>query len=54
MKPPLVTAVYNNREAIAQALDSALAQGHPHVELMTVYQRLGGYDTPYRIAAGCW
>jgi glycosyltransferase len=36
MKFSVVTAVYNNRETIAQALDSALAQDHPNVELIVI------------------
>lgn len=36
MKISVITAVYNNRETIAQALDSALAQDHPNVELIVI------------------
>jgi len=36
MKISVITAVYNNRETIAQALDSALAQTHPDVELVVI------------------
>ncbi|MBP6735437.1 MAG: glycosyltransferase [Chromatiaceae bacterium] len=36
MKISVITAVYNNRDTIAQALDSALAQAHPDVELVVI------------------
>ena len=36
MKISVITAVYNNRDTIAQALDSALAQTHPDVELVVI------------------
>lgn len=36
MKISVITAVYNNRETVAQALDSALAQTHPDVELIVI------------------
>lgn len=36
MKISVVTAVYNNRDTIAEALDSALAQTHPDVELIVI------------------
>ena len=36
MKISVITAVYNNRDTIAQALDSALAQTHPDVELIVI------------------
>jgi glycosyltransferase len=36
MKISVITAVYNNRDTIAQALDSALAQDHPNVELIVI------------------
>jgi glycosyltransferase len=36
LKISVVTAVYNNRDTIAQALDSALAQTHPDVELIVI------------------
>ncbi len=36
MKISVITAVYNNRDTVAQALDSALAQTHPDVELIVI------------------
>lgn len=36
MKISIITAVYNNRETIANALDSALAQDYPNVELIVI------------------
>ena len=36
MKISVITAVYNNRGTVAQALDSALAQTHPDVELIVI------------------
>lgn len=36
MKISVITAVYNNRDTIAQALDSALAQDHVDVELIVI------------------
>jgi glycosyltransferase len=36
MKISVITAVYNNRDTVAQALDSALAQDHPNVELIVI------------------
>jgi glycosyltransferase involved in cell wall biosynthesis len=36
MKISVITAVYNNRDTIAQALDSVLAQTHPDVELIVI------------------
>src|SRR5574340_1187228 len=36
LKISVITAVYNNRDTIAHALDSALAQDHPHVELLVI------------------
>ncbi len=36
MKISVITAVFNNRDTIAQALDSALAQTHPDVELIVI------------------
>jgi glycosyltransferase involved in cell wall biosynthesis len=36
MKISVITAVYNNRDTIGQALDSALAQDHPNVELIVI------------------
>lgn len=36
MKISVVTAVYNNRYTVGQALDSALAQDHPNVELIVI------------------
>lgn len=36
MKISIITAVYNNRDTIAQALDSVLAQDHPDVELIVI------------------
>ncbi|MBZ0093876.1 MAG: glycosyltransferase [Sulfuricella sp.] len=36
MKISIITAVYNNRETVAAALDSALAQNHPDVELIVI------------------
>jgi len=36
LKISVITAVYNNRDTIAQALDSALAQTHTDVELVVI------------------
>ena len=36
MKISVITAVFNNRDTIAQALDSTLAQTHPDVELIVI------------------
>jgi glycosyltransferase len=36
MKISVITAVYNSRDTIAEALDSALAQTHPDVELIVI------------------
>ncbi len=36
MKISVITAVYNNRDTIAEALDSALTQTHPDVELVVI------------------
>jgi glycosyltransferase len=36
MKISIITAVHNNRDTIAQALDSVLAQDHPNVELIVI------------------
>lgn len=36
MKISVITAVYNNRDTVGQALDSALAQTHPDVELVVI------------------
>jgi glycosyltransferase len=36
MKISIITAVYNNRDTVAQALDSALAQNHPDIELVVI------------------
>ena len=36
LKISVITAVYNNRDTVAQALDSALAQTHPDVELVVI------------------
>ncbi len=36
MKISVITAVRNNRDTIAQALDSVLAQTHPYVELIVI------------------
>lgn len=36
MKISVITAVYNNRATLADALDSALAQDHPDTELIVV------------------
>lgn len=36
MKISVITAVYNNRDTIAQALDSALGQTHPDIELIVI------------------
>jgi glycosyltransferase involved in cell wall biosynthesis len=36
MKISLITAVYNNRDTVAHAVDSALAQDHPNVELIVI------------------
>jgi glycosyltransferase len=36
MKVSVITAVYNNLDTIAQALDSVLAQDHPDVELIVI------------------
>lgn len=36
MKISVITAVYNNSDTVAQALDSALAQTHPDVELIVI------------------
>ena len=36
MKISVITAVYNNREHVAEALDSVLAQSHPEVELVVI------------------
>src|SRR5574340_1703994 len=36
LKISVITAVYNNRDTIAHALDSALAQDHPNVELIVI------------------
>jgi glycosyltransferase len=52
MKISVITAVYNNRSHIAEAIDSVLAQSHPEVELIVIdggstdgtLQVLQGYD----------
>jgi glycosyltransferase len=36
MKISVITAVYNNRDTVAEALDSALAQDHRDVELIVI------------------
>jgi glycosyltransferase involved in cell wall biosynthesis len=36
VKISVITAVFNNRDTVAQALDSALAQTHPDVELIVI------------------
>jgi glycosyltransferase involved in cell wall biosynthesis len=36
MKISVITAVFNNRDTIAEALDSALTQTHPDVELVVI------------------
>jgi glycosyltransferase len=36
MKISVITAVYNNRDTVAHALDSALVQDHPNVELIVI------------------
>ena len=36
MKISVITAVYNNRDTVAHALDSALAQDYPNVELIVI------------------
>jgi glycosyltransferase involved in cell wall biosynthesis len=36
MKISVITAVYNNRDTVAQALDSVLAQSHPDIELIVI------------------
>jgi glycosyltransferase involved in cell wall biosynthesis len=36
MKISVITAVHNNRDTIAEALDSVLAQTHPDVELIVI------------------
>ncbi|MFO7633004.1 MAG: glycosyltransferase, partial [Caldilinea sp.] len=36
MRISVITAVYNNRDTVAQALDSALAQIHPDIELVVI------------------
>lgn len=36
MKISVITAVYNNRDTVSHALDSALAQDHPNVELVVI------------------
>jgi glycosyltransferase len=36
MKISVITAVYNNRDTVGQALDSALAQDYPDVELVVI------------------
>ena len=36
MKISVITAVFNNREHIAEAVDSALVQSHPDVELIVI------------------
>jgi glycosyltransferase len=36
MKISVITAVFNNRDTVGQALDSALAQTHPDVELVVI------------------
>jgi glycosyltransferase involved in cell wall biosynthesis len=36
MKISVITAVYNNRDTVALALDSVLAQSHPDIELIVI------------------
>lgn len=36
LKISVITAVYNNRDTVAQALDSVLAQTHPDIELVVI------------------
>jgi glycosyltransferase involved in cell wall biosynthesis len=36
MKISVITAVYNNRDTVAHALDSVLAQSHPDIELIVI------------------
>ncbi|MBI1284688.1 MAG: glycosyltransferase [Thiobacillus sp.] len=36
MKISVITAVFNNRDTIAQALNSALTQSHADIELIVI------------------
>jgi glycosyltransferase involved in cell wall biosynthesis len=51
MKFSVITAVYNNREHIAESIDSVLAQSHPDVELIVIDG--GSTDGTLETLQGC-